>query len=66
MTNDPQLEAWMQLQDVFLQAVEAASGVQASALQAGFKHEDASIMGRESFQFLMNMMMKQQEKEMAG
>jgi hypothetical protein len=57
--SDP-LETWMQLQDVFKQMVEAATGVKAMALENGFEEFDASVMGCEAFRFLIETVRKQQ------
>lgn len=61
MTDPLQDDGWMQMQDTWKQLIEAAAGVQAVALDAGFLHEDASQMGRESFEFLVAAARKQQE-----
>lgn len=61
MTDPTINNEWLEMQDTWKQLIEAASGVQAMALEAGFLHEDASKMGREIFEFLVAAARKQQE-----
>lgn len=48
----------MQLTDTFTQMMESAAGVKAMAVQQGFCEEDASRMGADSFDFILQMTLK--------
>lgn len=52
--------AFLQMNEMFGQWMEAATGIKAMALQQGFTEKDASHMGAASFEFVLNMALKGQ------